>query len=506
MKTSSVKYVLIATTFLTVGFPLAQDRIDFNQQTLHLQGQVADVFVEDLNADSALDILVLHNQSRFPDPHVHRFISIFFQKNNRFPDMPHQTLVADQGEIVFDVGDTDGDAIPELVFLKKDGIYTRAYTESGYTLTLHPVLQTPSAFPSHDPSGLRRYRFIQNLDDDAIPEFVIPHPHQFCIYSRKKEENYRLVQRLWTSPEFELSPQEPITTSFHLPSVLLRDFNGDTTPDLLFLHGDRLDVYIQHPLNRQEDRIPLTPPDLRYRMGARNETLSALEQLAPASATIDAQDLNGDGYFDVILSKASRATFTTNISQVQVYLNRNGRFDALPDRILTAENFGGEHIIHDFNDDGLQDVALLTFKIGFAQTAKFLVKKKVSNAYDLYLMRPDHTYPAKPDGKIAFSRRVKLDDLFGAAICQNFDGDFDGDGHRDCLIGTDAHELSIFPGRASGFYHKKASWKIHVPISPDLWVGNLNQEGRDDIVIWYPTNTALSHNVHIIWSEHGVSR
>lgn len=478
-----------------------QQHLRFNQQVLHLQGQVLEVLLKDFNGDEALDILVQHNQSNYPNPHIDRFLSIFLQEDGVFPDHPNQTITANRGEILFDIGDIDGDNLPELLFLREDGVYARKFTTTGYTRTLYSILKTPSVFLSHDPSKLRRYPFIDDFNKNGVPDLLIPHPHELRIYSRTQAGNYTLAKRLWYSPEFTLSTQEEMTLSLYLPSLHIGDFNGDAIPDLLIPAGDRLDVYLQHPTVKTERQEDLIPPNLRYRMGARAVSPSILDQIAPASLTLEVQDLNGDGYVDILLSKASRGSFTTSISQIQIYMNKSGRFDLLPDQVLTAENFGGEHIIRDFNRDGLLDLALLTFRIGFAQAAKFLITKKAGSTYDFYLMRQDHTYPSKPNGKISFSRKVNINALFSSAFCQSFEGDFNSDGLQDLLIGSDSNELSIILGQSQGFFSHKAAHKIHAPISSHLWVGNLNRDGFSDIILWYPQNPNLSHQVLLIQSD-----
>lgn len=506
MKTKYLQHMIILFILFECKGLLCQHLPYFKQKILQIEGQVFDIYLRDLNGDSHLDILVVHNKSQFPNPHVDRYISIFFKEKGLFPDRPAQTLTVDHGEILFDIGDLDGDAIPELVFLTRDGIYVRKHTPAGYSQSLQPVLKVSSVFLAHDPFNLHRWSFIRDLDGNTAPEFLIPRSHELRIYSKRPNIGYDLTQRFGTSPEFSLSSGQGLTSSLQLPTFCLQDFNGDSIQDLLALSEDRLDVYLLHPGDSSGFTIPLIPPNLKYRMGSRNMNPSALESLAPGSSIVETQDLNADGLVDIILSKSSRASFTTNISQLQIFMNKNRRFDILPDQILTAENFGGEHIIRDFNRDGLLDIALLRFKIGFAQAIKFLLTKKAGNSYDCYFMRPNFTYPNKPDARLSFSRKVKIDDILGSGLCQSFDGDFNGDGLFDLLLGTDSDEFTVYPGSPGAFFTKKSSFKIHVPISSHLRIGDINEDGFSDIILWYPQNTTRSHQFLLIRSEKGPSQ
>ena len=501
------RIVLSAMLILSCRNLYSQNKPTFVQHVLRLEGDVQDAVCQDLNGDLAEDILVLHNRSRFPEPYAERYLSVFLQKNGLWNERPTQTLHLDHDEIVFDIGNTDGDSICDLFFLKADGVYARKWTTDHYDTALQCILKTPSIFSAPDPNKLCRYTFAQDIDGDAVSELVLPQTHTLCIYAKDSQGTYVLSKSLWISPDIELNTSENLVFSFRLPSFQLKDFNADKTPDLLLLSQDRLDVYIQHE-NHEGPRNPssLIPPDLRYRMGARNIHPTALEPLAPTATILETCDLNRDGYVDVLLSKASRAGFTANISQIQIYLNKNGRFDFLPDQILTVENFGSEHVIKDFNGDGLLDLALLTFRIGFAQAAKFFITKKASNAYEFFLMRADNTYAKKPDGKIAFSRAVRIQDIFGSSLCQSFDGDFNGDGFHDFLMGTDTNTISIFPGHPGGFFDSKTVFRISAPLSNRILVKDFNGDGRSDMLLWYPENPNLSKQILIFLSEIGASR
>jgi len=492
MKKQYIKFLLTAAILTSGDNLFSGEQLYFQKHFLQLEGKVYQVIVKDVNGDLSPDILVLHTRSTFSGTHVDRLISIFFQKNNCFSNESDQILTADQNEIAFDIEDIDSDGLPELLFLKTDGIYQRKYSGNGFSRRLELILKIPSIFLSNDPSKLFQYNFVRDVDGNGVPDFIIPQPHRFVVISKNRRGEWENQKKLWMFPEYSILKKEGLTFSFKLPSIYLADFNGDNIVDLFSVTGDVLNVYLQH---HTELYFFLIPPDLHYRMGAESIGTSALSPIAPELTSLELKDLNRDGYVDVLLTKASRASFTKNITQIQIYLNRAGRLNHLPDQILTAENFTGEHVISDFNQDGLLDIALLTFKIGFAQAIKFFITRKVSNSYDFYLMHDENTYPGKPAGKISFSRRVKIGSLFNSNICRSFNGDFNGDGIKDFLIGTDANEFSIFMGRHGSLPARNSVFKINGPISTHLWVGNINKDKYSDIILWYPENSKVSDKV-----------
>jgi|GEM_PF-1091086 len=503
MITRFIRWPILTYMLLSTSPLHAQAYPSFRQHVLRVSSGVYDVCVEDLNGDEALDIVVLHSRSRTIDSYPERALSIFMQDRDAFTSEPIQTILADKGEILFDIGDLDSDDNPELVFLLEDGISVRQFVDGRYSQVLEHIVTTSSVFLPHDGSILPRHRFILNIDGDNAPEIIIPQRHELHILSKGQDGGFKLVQRLWTSPEYTLPPRNALTQSLNLPVCRAQDYNGDGFSDLLAVSGDRLDVFLQYPQTWVNPQPSLTPPDLRYRMGTRNVNTTVLETLTPVSATVETRDLNGDGYVDIIVTQGSRATFTHRISQIQIYLNKQGRYDILPDHVFTAENFGGEHIIRDFNGDGLQDFALLTFKIGFAQAIKFLLTKKAGNAFDIYPMHSDNTYPQKSVRRISFSRSIRIDEILGSTLCHSFEGDFNGDGLRDILIGTGDETITVFPGHPQTLFTKKPSLKIQTVISPHLWVGDLNQDGYSDIIFWYPMDEDRNDQVRLILSEVG---
>lgn len=494
--------LLLILLFIGSFLPLAycNDHSSFSQSSLQVDGKIQDVFLEDLNGDFVLDLLVLHNIQDFPSPKVKRYISVFIQKDRQFPEKPTMSWIADQGEIIFDVGYLDEDAFPELVFITQWGVLIRQFRGDRYSELL-PLIEVKSIFIAPAEKRLIRWPILMDVNHDHVPEILVPQAQECRVYGLIPDRGYDLLQRLWTSPQPQITKNNPLSYSLNLPVYQSWDFNSDDVLDFLVLSGESFDVFLTHP---QEKRniIPLTPPNLRFHMGIRNLSEGALERLAPGTVKLEAFDLNIDGWVDIILTKASRASFTKNISHLQVYMNKQGRFDALPDYLLTSENFGGEHIISDFNQDGLLDIALLTFKIGFPQAVRFLLTRRAGNSFDCYYMREDHTYPMTPDEKLTFTRNVDLGAIIGTGLCHTCEADFTGDGLKDLIIGTNTEEFTIYPGSEEGFFTKKNTIKLKVPVTPTQVVADINNDGMADLVLWYPDEeTARSNLINLMISQ-----
>ena len=490
MKKNLKKYIFYFVLFPVLIFGAAFP--EYRTETLSVKGEIQQIQPEDLNADGAPDLLVLHTQTYFLDTKIRRFISIFFQENGELSKTADQTFEANNGEIVFDLADLDHDGKLEFIFLKEDGCYLKTFGDSLFSNQTQRIINIPSLFLSFDKSRLTRIPLCFDLNGDSLPEILIPQMHGIDIVS-KTDTGYAVTNHLWIDHPLHFSVHPPLSLTISLPELAFRDFNGDGRRDLLFIQDQQLDIFLNHFAQSSGDLIP---PDLHYNMRSRHLIQSSLNRLSPSTTFLEIVDLNNDGFSDLLLTQAPRAQFPGRISQIQIYINRYGKLRPLPDQILTAENFGGEHIFRDFNGDGLLDIATLNFDIGILQAAKFLLTKKIKNICRIYLMRSDHTYPDHPNSRINFHRKLTLTDLTESSLHkQNFEGDFNGDGLVDYIIATDKDQFAIYPGKGKGQFTKKSARDISTPTSEHFLITDINQDGCSDLILWFPENPDKSGQI-----------
>jgi len=481
----------------------ARDNPDFTRLKLQVKGRISDLKVVDINGDKLPDIIISHAGRQFTLK-TFKYISFFIQTKNGFSSQPSSTWLYSDKDIFWDLIDIDGDELPELLLLKKDGLYASSWMGNNFDPAPTKLISAAIHFPGSSTAAPRRLPLTLDLEKDGLPELVVPLSESIRIY-QKTTSGFRIKLNLHVIPTGTFSnPESPVYT-FTIPRITAADFNGDNISDLLVINRDVLDLYIRFP-SKPSHTAKSRLPDKRFKMQSRILGPSVFAGQTNGEVRIETTDLNNDGYIDLILSKAPGARFRTGISQVQIFLNQQGEFRDFPDQILTADNFGGDHIITDLNGDGLMDIALLTFPLGFTQAARFLLTKKTANSYEIYLLQPDGKYHSTPDRRINFNRAVALDNIMNDSPLRSMQHDFTGDGLADFIISTDMDKLTVFPGEPNSSFSRKKSFIITTAGQHNFLPVNLNHDKISDLLLWDKTSLSGQSTLTLLFSTTGTAK
>ncbi|MBN1779967.1 VCBS repeat-containing protein [bacterium] len=459
---------------------IASEREEFQIDVPGIQ----QVYPVDMDNDGDLDLIVVHHDKSLMEEETRRFISIYRQDRG-FPSRPSARYAVPGPDAVFDWGDTDRDGLMELLFVRPDGIWIwypafSCLEDSGRSCRL---IGAHTLFTGPDRSELVQWNFIKDIDEDGKPELTLPEFGGFHFYGQDSLGLFQLLHECRIPLEHRIQSRAGLALQIYLPEIRIADMDLDHNPDLLFILKEKIILCLG-----SGQKIWPTMADSSVfrimRFAADNPHLSMLEALAPAENHLEIEDLNNDGFKDIILSRASMAGFTKTLSQLQLYYSRNGTFDILPDQVLAADNFYGDHFITDLNMDGRPDLALLQFPIGLVGAARFLITQKMKVGFDIYLMKTDGRYPDIPDQQLRFTRRSKIRNVLRPEVAAF--SDWNGDGRPDLLVNVNHQQIIVFLQTSAGLFDKKPAFKIRMPVSPENRIGDLNHDGRADLILWYP--------------------
>jgi hypothetical protein len=479
-----IKYLLSVLFFTVMIMASALERQDCQ---LRIPG-IRQVYPVDLNGDACLDLVIIHSRQETSDRPSMRSLSVYHYQEG-YGLQPDMEFEVGEDDMVFDWGDIDRDGLPELVFIRPDGVLARHPGENVPKEEM--IINASSLFTGADPAELPRWPVLMNIKNDPVPEIVLPAPGGFMIFSKDTSGEYQVTGCCTIPCKYAIRTGNSLVLETRLPRICPGFLNSDSCMDLAFLGKDQLDI-VCGPFGTDPGNTCPASRDRRIRFALERAPVSAIESLAPADIEVETLDLNGDRLDDVILSRASRGGFTKSLSQLQLYYNRGGSFDSLPDQVLTAENFFGDHMITDLNADGRPDIVLLQFPIGLVRAARFLITRQLGYSFDLYYMKPDGKYPEIPDRTLSFRRSSKIRDLLKPELAAVTD--WNGDGRADILVNVKKDEIAGFVQEKKGF-PKKANLKIQIPVSSDHWIGDLNHDGKADLLFWTPESGMLRCNL-----------
>jgi hypothetical protein len=457
-----------------------QSHLSFDEQTLRFKSGFSRPGLEDVNGDGFPDLIVAQCAET---GEIGKRISIFFNREGNFNSTPDRVLLFRDGEAVYDLADADGDSDLELLVMGNHGVFAHDLTASGFPPQADTLMISQTILPAVSTEPPMRWPFASCASRNGFALLCIPESDGIGVYSRTPDDIYRRANGVSLTPSQILKADEQRPGFFtELPE--LRPYGSGGNPDSGCILIDR-----DHAVFLENGRPGSSPPVStiqefhfsRYMSGDSTDAASRME------TRLEFDDFNGDGTPDALAFLSPLPGIFTPPGQARLYLNRHGRWNALPDQILLKDCFFGNHVTGDFNRDGLADLCLITLETSVFDLARYVLDRKVRNRYELHLAKMDGTFGQKPDRSIVFPRKQTLKELFTKPLVeQPLAGDFNGDGIVDLAVWTGQNELSlIFGDEKEGL---KTSHPVRVTLqrAESVLIADLNRDGRSDLVLLHP--------------------
>ncbi|MDP8222646.1 MAG: VCBS repeat-containing protein [Candidatus Lernaella stagnicola] len=464
----------------------------FVRHDLTVDGKIHQVVAVDVNGDDAKDLLIAYakNDRRRAAARI-----AVVMAGDGFA-APRLDIALPADACLWDTADVNGDGIAELIVLRKWSVVSRplAKTEAATWTTLAKQ-GTGVLFPPDD-GAVGTMDFARDWTGDGTWEIVVP-DYGALVFLRADGASFKRAFTVtlpvdgWMRVESDpgqAASGERIVAGLELPQIF-------TVPTgrghELFLVKD--EAVTRHALTEQ---------GVFAKQGKtqRFEFLTEQERQAGNMSVISrTDDLNGDGYPDLMLNKIGGGLSTFR-SAVRVYAGTPTGFAETPAFSFESDGFASMVHFRDLDGDGNKEMYLPYADFGLAQLVRMLTTKKVKLKAQIYRGAAG-LYADKPTLSRSATFHVTTErgmDFRGYP--PNFNGDFDGDGLNDLLMES---------GDGFGVYRNEGGLKfggtsmMQYNLSPreHLLLADVNADGKSDCILWDTFDPAQRGQVVVLVNE-----
>ena len=508
-----------------------RETLVLNHQALDLPGPPSKVLSTDVNKDGVPDLVAVVAYTErhqigidrvegmvqftevIPAIFDHREVRVFmgvegggYEPEGHAFDLPFTVLSMERGPAGSPVVAVTDDGLSEVVFDLSD---------AGSSLELkeifrdRPVLSGSGAFQP-------RLEVVHDLDGDGESDILFPAMSGPAVYrTRNGMIEAEPVQRLEL---YGHRSDRHRTISRHYPFPRVQYLNGDDLPDLVYAYrtGPQNGFHVLKGVGGGRFE-PLRPgdadcwdraTDLRVASPDRPDGDRPYPWLRGIEAL---RDLDGDRLAEaVVVEEQSRdggmkADLKDAKRPIQHFgfhrLDRDLQIESKPyfETAAMGHLMEGEgvdvpfsvEVFQDLDNDGREDLVLVTLDFSVFQAVKIMATKKISIGLDFHVwhQRQDGSFREVQDLDLSEKLKLDLNDLKFGRFAQ-FGGDFDGDGIQDFVHLGRGTTVTIHRGRSGCIYPRSPDLVVELDEEPPhlglVTIEDLDGDGLSDIRIARP--------------------
>lgn len=470
------------------------------------------VLYEDMDGDGLSDVIV----PAWSQEAGRELLVYLQQSDGRFPSQPSRRVEIKPEIIAVGLADLRPEAGKEVLLFTSSAVFSLSSTISSYTGNLRPLFDWEFAATVPDRRRVLVLPDINDMDGDGYADLMLPGRSEHGFFRGGPDEAFTLAHHFnplnpdlspselplgetGLDTRFALNAREGIvlqvraetTSAFAdllgsldegrpealleidqwLPAPLRADMNGDGRDDLVYLNIGN-DLHGQLNILLQRDAGFGSEPDWQGSVDVRGD--------------LRLFDVDGDGRADLV-----RIVDNSNEWNVQLYLNREGRFDfTRADQVLRFSGYDLTLTAADLNGDGRHELSVSYYTIP--------VVSAVRNAS---IVRSQLLFaPASANSGQVFSARpdYRLDETFSAAEVRGLGAqihlaaDLDGDGRNDAIQLADDGTLIARALDSDLQIAEQPFWR-YVPQRSILnfVVRDMNGDDTPDLVLFHSTHMTV---------------
>ncbi len=476
-----------------------------------VQHELAAVLPFDLDGDGRQELVVLEVE-RGPGRDVTYTLRVLHSGEAGFAPLPGATVTLPRTVSLAGVGTFRRG--PGLALLMPGELAVWPWRDGRFAPQAAARLAVDSLFPVAGGELKQGLTWLADLDGDGADELLVPRFDGVAVISEDPDGQLRQRALLRIRPDAQLLDWfRRNLLAYEVPALAVQQVDGRGWQDVVLFMDGQLWVFLLDDTLDGGERAPAYVRDLQP-----PRPFDPKLPRDPPMRLVSAQDLNGDGHFDLIVSKnaASDSQFNSR-THVLIYYGRAGQggapidFPAEPDQVYFTEGFSVPLVL-DVNGDGRKDLVLVNVEIGFWNVIKALISRSVNAQAAFYLMPPEGRLPRDPQHLQTYEVTFSLG-RFSHQPIADF-GDLNGDGLPDLLLSENKETIGIHWGQRDGVWASApdARLKDAIPLAgARVRVGDLDGDGRDDLLFVYNRDDIrrmpeVNHTFTVLRSRYGSPR
>jgi len=469
----------IALALLVLG-PVAPG-LEGPARALHLRlsGEARHAGLRDLDGDGRPDLVLVTREG------TTRTLHVFLQRRP-----PASPLFGAEPDARYPVPDAaafflSADFLPpphHLGFLTRDALLPAGEGAK-------PLLGFPPFFPGPDPTALYEWRGARDLDGDGRADLLVPAPGGYAVARQLPSGGFAKWEPIHAAPRVTVSTPRArfLATETSLPVPVFRDWDGDGKDDLLLQDGTDLAVRLARPGEPLRAFPDVKRPLLFLKLEAPGR------EDGTGTQSIDVDDVDGDHKTDLVAVVRSGRVGLFESFQTRIFLFPGAAPPERPAQILTLQGVGLRPRLFDFDGDRKLDLLVPVVRVDLLSNLKKALFRSVRTTFRIHLFDPKRgRFEEDPELVWDVDAAVSGLEEGGAPPMAFFHGDFDGDGKKDLLLCQEGRRMEVRRGTKEGGFLRKtrvgyegsAWWKDEVPYSANLWLQDLDGDGRTDLFTW----------------------